>query len=80
MNVMMLLDMAAGDMPERTAVGPRSNGMTYARLFELAARTADRLRASAAKSMVVCDESNPAMPVALFGAAWAGLPYVPLNY
>ena len=25
-------------------------------------------------------ESSPALPVALFGAAWAGLPFVPVNY
>ena len=29
---------------------------------------------------MLCDESSPAVPVALFGAAWAGMPYVPLNY
>lgn len=37
-------------------------------------------KAANAKQVVLCDESSPAVPICLFGAATAGMPYVPLNY
>jgi acyl-CoA synthetase (AMP-forming)/AMP-acid ligase II len=33
-----------------------------------------------AENAAVLDVSSLAMPVALFGSAWAGVPFVPLNY
>ena len=80
MNIMMLLEMAATAMGDRAAVGPLRDGLDYDRLLGHAAALAGRLRASGAERLVVCDEPSVALPVALFGAAWAGVAYVPINY
>ena len=80
MNLMMLLEMAASGLADRIAVGSRDGGLTYAALFDRAGATARRLRANEVDAAVLCDESSRAVPLTLFGAAWAGVPYVPLNY
>jgi len=80
MNIMMLLEMAAEGMGDRVAVGSRDDGLTYADLFARAGAAASRFAADGGERVVLCDESSPAVPIALFGAAWAGQPYVPLNY
>ncbi|GJM39428.1 MAG: AMP-dependent ligase [Acidimicrobiales bacterium] len=80
MNVMMLLEMAASGLGDRVAVGSLDDGITYRQLFDQAAEAAARFRTDPGANVVLCDESSPAVPVALFGAAWAGMPYVPLNY
>jgi long-chain acyl-CoA synthetase len=80
MNVMMLLEMAADGLGDRVAVGPLHDGLTYRQLFAQAGEAAARFRAAAGDKVVLCDESSPAVPIALFGAAWAGMAYVPLNY
>ena len=80
MNLMMLLEMAANGLEDRVAVGSLTDGLTYRQLFEQAGEAAARFRADPGDKVVLCDESSPAVPVALFGAAWAGMPYVPLNY
>ena len=80
MNLMMLLEMAAEGMPDRVAVGSREGGITYGELFARAGAAASRFAAADGERVVLCDESSPAVPISIFGAAWAGLPYVPLNY
>jgi acyl-CoA synthetase (AMP-forming)/AMP-acid ligase II len=80
MNLMMLLEMAASGLEDRAAVGSIDGGLTYRQLFDQAGEAAARFRADAGDKVILCDESSPAVPVALFGAAWAGMPYVPLNY
>ena len=80
MNLMMLLEMAATAMADRVVVGPRDGGVTCGGLMGDAAGLAGRLRASQAQHLVLCDEPSAVLPVALFGAAWAGVPYVPINY
>ena len=81
MNLMMLLEMAASGLGDRTAIGSRAGaGITYRELFDQAHATARRLRNAGVDAAVLCDESSHAVPLTLFGAAWAGVPYVPLNY
>ena len=80
MNVMLLLEMAAGAADDRLALGERADGLSYGRLFELAGRAAAEFRSLGVERVVYVAESSPALPVALFGAAWAGLPFVPVNY
>lgn len=80
MNLMMLLEMAADGLGERIAIGSRDDGLSYRQLFERAQGAADRYRSTGVESAMLCDESSPAIPIALFGSAWAGIPYVPLNY
>src|SRR5260370_4165107 len=80
MNVTLLLDMAADGFPDRVVVGRRQDGMTAARLRGMSACAAAQLRAAGAGVMVYLAVNGPALPVALFAAARAGIPLVPLNY
>ena len=76
----MLLDMAAEAFGDRIAITAGGENLNYAELRERAQRAAGQIRASGAKYVALLDVNSPAVPVALFGAAYAGIPYVPLNY
>src|SRR6516225_2917067 len=77
MNISMILEMAAsaGDRPAVTADG---RSVTAAELLSLAQAAADRFRNCPA--VLYAGTNHLAYPVALFGAAIAGVPFVPLNY
>ncbi len=77
---MMLLEMSCGAMGDRVASGRTGCDFTTERLMADAGALAGRIRQTDAEHLVVCDQSSPALLTALFGAAWAGVPYVPLNY
>ncbi len=80
MNLAMLLDMAAEAFGERTAVSCGTQRLTYAQLRAAAQTAARHLRQSAAAHAALLDTNGMNAPVTLFAAAYAGLPYVPLNY
>lgn len=82
MNIMMLLEMASGAFPDRIAFTDGSTGvsMTYEQLFERSRARGASVRDSKAQRLVKLDVSNLATPISLFASAWAGVPYVPLNY
>jgi acyl-CoA synthetase (AMP-forming)/AMP-acid ligase II len=80
MNLMMLLEMAAEGFGERCALTSGSRSQSYAELFAAAGAAAGAFRDSGAKHVAVLDVSSPAVPIGLFGAAWAGLPFVPMSY
>ncbi len=80
MNVMMLLEMAASGYGDRRAVQNEDLALTYQQLFDAAGTAAERLKGSHAAHLAMLDVSTPALPVALFAAGWAGVPFVPLNY
>ena len=80
MNLMMLLEMASSGFADRVAVTDGSTSLTYGQLFASAGAAAARLQESGAKHLALLDTSSPAVPVALFASAWAGVPFVPLNY
>jgi acyl-CoA synthetase (AMP-forming)/AMP-acid ligase II len=77
MNITMILEMAAsaGDRPAVTADG---RSLTPAELLRLAHAAAGRFRGHPA--VLYQGTSHLGYPVALFGAAVAGVPFVPLNY
>jgi acyl-CoA synthetase (AMP-forming)/AMP-acid ligase II len=79
-NVTLLLDMAADGFGDRVVVGHREGGITAARLRAMSDGAARQLRADHASALVYLAGSGPALPVALFAAARAGIPLVPLNY
>jgi acyl-CoA synthetase (AMP-forming)/AMP-acid ligase II len=79
-NLMMLLEMAAETFGDRVAIQNGADTLTTSELFQAAGAAAAEARASGAKHFAVLDESSLAVPVALFASAWAGLPFVPLNY
>jgi len=77
---MMLLEMAAQGFGDRVAVSSGQARLGYAELFTAAGAAAAAAKASGAAHVALLDESSLALPIALYGAAWAGLPFVPLNY
>ena len=80
MHLSMLLDMACDGFGERTLVGRARNGMTAADLRRRARVGAALLRDQGAEALVYLDVNGPAYPVAMFAAAYAGVPLVPVNY
>lgn len=80
MNLMMLLEMASSSFGERVAITNGDDQLTYAELFQAAGVAGARAKAAGVDYFSMLDESSLAYPVALFGAAWAGIPFVPLNY
>ncbi|MER5430040.1 AMP-binding protein [Streptomyces sp. NPDC002588] len=77
MNIAVILEMAAsaGDRPAVTESG---RSLSAAGLQRLAHHAADRFRDRPA--VLYAGTNHLAYPVALFGAALAGVPFVPLNY
>lgn len=80
MNLTMLLEMAADGFGDRVVVGRRDEGITASGLRSAAQRGADLVQQSGADAIVYLGVNGPAFPVALFAAAYAGVPLVPLNY
>jgi fatty-acyl-CoA synthase len=80
MNIMTLLQMAAEADGERIAVGTLKDGLTLARVFDTAGRLAAWIERSGIERVVWSDVAGPLLPVALYGSAWAGTPFVPVNY
>src|SRR5215207_10804048 len=72
--------MAADAFGDRVVVGRRNGGLTAARLRELAVGGARAVRDSGADAVVYLAVNGPAFQVALFAAARAGVPLVPVNY
>jgi acyl-CoA synthetase (AMP-forming)/AMP-acid ligase II len=76
----MLLDMAADAFGERIAVTCGDQSLSYAALrCSLQGGVAD-LAAGGFAHTTLLDTNGLAAPVALFASAYAGVPYVPLNY
>ena len=80
MNVTTLLEMAADAFPDRLAFTAGPSRLTYAQLLAASRAAGRALRASKARHLVLLDVNSVVPPTALFGAAFAGVPYVPLNY
>jgi acyl-CoA synthetase (AMP-forming)/AMP-acid ligase II len=76
----MILEMAADSLGERVALGPLDGGLTFAELGHRARRAGTWLGSRAGDRVVLVDENSPAVPIALFGSAIAGKPFVPVNY
>lgn len=80
MNITTLLDMAAEAFADRIGVVSGETRLSYAELREQAYRAARTFSSAKVQHIALLDVTSPAAPVALFGAAYAGLPYVPINY
>lgn len=78
MNITMVLEMAASAAGDRAVVADGTTSLSAAELLELARSAADRFRRHSA--VLYVGANHLAYPVALFGAALAGVPFVPLNY
>lgn len=80
MNIALILEMAAGADPDRIGLVCDDQRWSYGDLLSGARGAAEVIRASGASHVALLDESSEASAMALFGAALAGVPYVPLNY
>src|SRR4051812_25174174 len=80
MNLSVLLDMAADGYGDRLVLGRRESGFSAEDLRRLSIGGAALLRERGAKALVYLDVNGPCYPAALFAAARAGVPLVPLNY
>src|ERR1700722_16431554 len=80
MHLTMLLDMAAEGFGDRQVVGITAAGITAHELRGRALAGARLLDRGGADALVYVATNGPAYPVAMFAAAYAGLPLVPLNY
>nr|BFE78061.1 hypothetical protein GCM10020093_006620 [Planobispora longispora] len=76
MNIVTFLEMAASADPGRVALG---TGTTYADLLAATSRLAGQW-AGAPPAVAYAAVGTPALPVALFAAAWTGRPFVPVSY
>jgi acyl-CoA synthetase (AMP-forming)/AMP-acid ligase II len=79
-NLGLLLEMASGALADRVGVQSGDARLTYAELADAARATAQRVVAEKADAVVYCGTNDVTFPIALFGAAFAGVPFVPLNY
>jgi acyl-CoA synthetase (AMP-forming)/AMP-acid ligase II len=80
MNISLILQMAADTEPERIGLVCEARRWSYGALLRAARGAALNISASGCAYVALLDESSAAAAIALFGAAIAGVPYVPLNY
>ncbi len=80
MDISLLLNMAAGAEPDRIGLTCSGRNWSYAALWAAATGAAHAIRESGAQHVALLDTGSEAAPIALFGAALAGVPYCPLNY
>ncbi len=80
MNIAMLLEMAAEGDPDRIVLGSHDGGISTAELLERARRAAVYFEKSGADVVGYFGLNSDVLPVALFGASLAGVPFAPINY
>ena len=80
MNISLILQMAADADPERIGLVCDGRRWSYSALVRAARGAAASIAKSGCSHVALLDESSEAAAIALFGAAIAGIPYVPLNY
>jgi len=79
-NIAMILEMAADALGDRLAYGTRADGLSYEGLRAAARGIAERVEGTGAERLALMESNAPIVPATMFGAAWAGVSYAPLNY
>lgn len=80
MSISLLLEMAASSNPDRLAVVSEDVRLTTQQLSDLADGGAGILAGSDARHVVYVGTGGAMLPLLIFAAARAGLPFTPLNY
>lgn len=80
MNLSLVLDMACSGHGDRTAVMSGNRSLTYAELETSARALAVHLVETGATALLHLGTNGLSLPVCLFAAARAGIPFAPLNY
>jgi acyl-CoA synthetase (AMP-forming)/AMP-acid ligase II len=80
MNLLTILGMVEAGHGDRLVLGTQAAGLTGGELGAQARRGGLQLTAHGARTVIFIGENGPAFPLALFAAAAAGVPFLPLNY
>jgi acyl-CoA synthetase (AMP-forming)/AMP-acid ligase II len=80
MNLLTILDMVQAGHGDRLVLGTRARGLTGGQLAAQARRGGLHLASAGARTVIYVGENGLAFPLALFSAAAAGIPFLPLNY
>ncbi len=78
MHLASLVEMVESGFDDRVLLGTSEALVTGAEFGRLVRRGASTLADH--QALVYVGENHPLLPVALFSAAWAGIPFVPVNY
>jgi acyl-CoA synthetase (AMP-forming)/AMP-acid ligase II len=78
MHLATLVELVESGLGERVLLGSGGDAVTGVRLGELTRAGASTMHRHGA--VVYVGENHPLLPVALLASAWAGVPFVPLNY
>jgi acyl-CoA synthetase (AMP-forming)/AMP-acid ligase II len=73
-----LVEMVESGLDDRAVLGSRESALTGAQFGRLVRTGATAFQGASA--VVYVGENHPFLPVALLSAAWAGVPFVPINY
>lgn len=79
MHLASLVEMVESGFGERVLLGTSTAPVTGGRLGHIV-RAASTQLAGRYPAMVYAGENHPTLPVALLACAWAGIPFVPVNY
>jgi acyl-CoA synthetase (AMP-forming)/AMP-acid ligase II len=80
MHVGLVLEMTHSGLGDRTAITADGANLSQRQLAERSWAAAARFEAEEIPAVVYLGGNHLAFPLALFGAAAAGIPFVPLNY
>lgn len=80
MNTVMLLEMAADAAGDRVALTTETRSWTYAQLRAAVQSAAGALACQGVPRLAYLGANSADMPVLLFAAGMAGIPFAPLNY
>jgi acyl-CoA synthetase (AMP-forming)/AMP-acid ligase II len=81
-NIAMILEMAADALGDRLAIGTRTDGLTFSHVRAAARSVAARVgeEHQHVDALAMIEPLSALVPASLFGAAWAGVSYAPINY
>jgi acyl-CoA synthetase (AMP-forming)/AMP-acid ligase II len=79
MHLASMVEMLESGFGDRVLLGHRGQRVTGSELGDLVKRGASTL-VGTCSAVVYAGENHPLLPLALFSAAWAGVPFVPVNY
>ncbi|MHB1709987.1 MAG: class I adenylate-forming enzyme family protein [Acidimicrobiales bacterium] len=80
MHLGLVLDMARSGYGDRAALALDGGVIDYTELSALSWAASARFVDVGASAVIYLGGNHPSYPVALFGAAGAGVPFIPLNY
>jgi acyl-CoA synthetase (AMP-forming)/AMP-acid ligase II len=80
LNICTLLEMVESAIPERVLIDSGPERHSAAAIATRAGAGASAIRASEVDTVIHIGANDPVFATTLFASAWAGVPFVPLNY